>query len=229
MAIVNWLVSRQALAAALIGFLSCSVGETSEARAVELQGVAPALTLEHTAFAGKPSDYHSFARPDISRTDWIQSGSMSTRDANLTVMIQRRSADMTVRRGIVEELNELTAIKSAQVTYRSRFYELTTKYGALRAVVFDVAADGIRKYCTGFHAPGTGKLYVKGFVCSTNQDEASPQMAACTIDKIRFRRDQDEAEAKALAGAAQAKDCGASLLDPNATPSTSQTNPPSGI
>jgi hypothetical protein len=153
---------------------------------------------------------------------------MSTREANITVMIQRRAGDRTLRRGVVDELNELSSIKSAQVSYRPSYYELATKYGSLRAVVFDVSADGIRKHCTGFHAPGTGKLYVKGFVCSANMDEATPQIVACTIDKIRFRRAADEAEAIALSGAAQAKDCGASLLDPNAAPAP-QADPLTGI
>jgi hypothetical protein len=229
MTIVNGRVSQQLSLALLTGLLSYAAGSTSELRAIELQGEPPALTLEHTAFADKPSDHRSFAQPEISRSDWIQSGSMSTHDANIIIMIQRRSVDRTVRRGIVEELNELASIKSAQVSYRPNFYELTTKYGTLRAVVFNVSADGIRKYCTGFHAPGTGKLYVKGFVCSTNEDEATPQIVACTIDKIRFRRDADEAEAIALGGAAQANNCRASLLDPNAAPAARQTNPLTGI
>jgi hypothetical protein len=218
MTIVNGLASQRLLLAVLTGFLSCEVGSTSEARAIELQGEPPALTLEHTNFADRPSDHRSFVRPDTTRSDWIQSGSMTTRDANITVMIQRRAVDRTLRRGVVDELNELSSIKSAQVSYRPGYYELATKYGTLRAVVFDVSADGIRKHCTGFQEPGTGKLYLKGFVCSANIDEASPQIVACTIDKIRFRRAADEADAIALAGAAPAKGCGASLLDPNAAP-----------
>ncbi|MDB5616572.1 hypothetical protein [Tardiphaga sp.] len=208
--------------AALTGAFSWQIGLMSEARAVELQGEPPALTLHQTAFASRPSDHRAFTRPDISRSDWVQSGSMATRDANITVVIERRSVARTLRRGILEDLNELSALKSSQVSYRESFHELTTKYGSLRAVVFDVTADGIRKYCTGFHTPGTGKLYVKGFVCSMNQIEASPQVVACTVDKLRFTSDQDEAAAIALVGAVQPKDCGATLLDPNATPPARQ-------
>lgn len=214
---------------ALTGLLGCDLGSMSGARAIELRGEAPALTLEHTAFAGRPVDHRTFARPDISRSDWIQSGSMATRAANVTVVIERRSVAMTLRRGLVDDLNELSALKTSEVSYRPSYYDLTTKYGTLRAVVFDVTADGIRKYCTGFHSPGTAKLYIKGFVCSTTQAETSPQTVACTIDKIRFSRDDDEAAAIALAGTVQDKDCAASLLDPNAAPAGPPTIPPTKI
>jgi hypothetical protein len=81
--------------------------------------------------------------------------------------------------------------------------------------MFDVAADGIRKYCVGFHKPVSNLVLVKGYACAQDAAEATPQRVACQIDQIRFVSPADEAAMKASLAPDEAEGCGATALDPS--------------
>ena len=90
---------------------------------------------------------------------------------------------------------------------------MTTRFGDLRGIVFDINADGIRKYCVGFHKPESSGIFLKGFVCSGSEADATPQNIACVIDKTRYVRQEDEDLLKAGLSKDETKPCGAKVLD----------------
>jgi hypothetical protein len=98
--------------------------------------------------------------------------------------------------------------------YRPMYYALATRLGELRGVIFDVNADGVQKHCVGFHKPVSNKVFVKGFVCSRDPADVTPQNAACLVDRIRFVRPADEAALKSSLAPGESRNCGATLLDP---------------
>ena len=100
-------------------------------------------------------------------------------------------------------------------SYRPTYYALNTRFGELRGIRFDVSADGIRKYCVGFHKPISNLVLVKGFVCAPDPADAAPQWVACLIDRIRFVHSADEEAMKASLEPDEAKDCGVTALDPS--------------
>jgi hypothetical protein len=85
--------------------------------------------------------------------------------------------------------------------------------GELRGVRFDVNADGIRKYCLGFHKPVSNLVFVKGYVCSPELSDTDPVRVACLVDQIHFIRPSDETALNASIELGEAKQCGATALE----------------
>ncbi len=178
-----------------------------------LKGEPPALSLEDTSFAGKRADVTANVHVNGSRNDWIRSGSLTVAEPNITLMISRLTDPKPVVQSVIDSLDLIDEIKMAQRRYRPSYYAMTTRFGELRGVMFDVDADGIRKYCVGFHKPAVDPIFVKGYICAPSLAQAAPQDVACLIDKIRHTNIPRLDTADAVA-------CGAVRLDPD--------NPPAG-
>jgi hypothetical protein len=181
---------------------------------VQLKGERPALSLDQTIFAGRQTDNSAFRHDTDGRSDWIQSGTMATSEPNITVVITRHQEAKTIRYSVVKDLDDLAELKAIQKNFKPIYYELATRLGMLRGVVFEVNADGLLKQCVGFHKPGTSKVYIKGFVCSTDEQTVIPERVACLVDKLRFTQPEAEASTKLLLGIEPTAECGANRLEP---------------
>jgi hypothetical protein len=186
----------------------------AESAWVHLSGEKPALSLAQTSFSGQPTETNSYGHPDGSRTDWVQSGSLALSEPNITVLIARQTQPKPIRYSVVRNLEDLSELKLVQHHYRPMYYAMDTRFGELRGVIFDVNADGVQKRCVGFHKPVSNKIFVKGFVCSRDQAEATPQKVACLIDRIHFSSAADDETVKASLADGEVRECGAVLLDP---------------
>ncbi|UZE51082.1 hypothetical protein ONR75_10955 [Rhodopseudomonas sp. P2A-2r] len=181
---------------------------------VQLKGEKPALSLSQTIFAAKQTDNSAFRNDTGGRSDWIQSGTMATPEPNITVFITRRQEARTVRNSVVQDLEDLAELKGIQKNFRPAYYELATWLGTLRGVSFAVNADGILKQCMGFHKPGTSKVYIKGFICSSDEQVVLPEQVACLVDKLRFPQPEDVASTRLLLGVESRTECGGHRLEP---------------
>jgi hypothetical protein len=158
-------------------------------------------------------DHFSFEHTNGSKSDWAISGSQAVAQPNLAVMIVRRVKLETVRSSVVRDMEHFRELKQFPPRYRPGFYALTSRFGELRGVAFDVTADGIQKHCIGFHTPGASKLFVRGFFCSKDPAESSPKNVACLVDHIRYVSQADEELVRADLAPANVKECGATALD----------------
>jgi hypothetical protein len=132
---------------------------------------------------------------------------------NLVVMIVRRVQPQAVRSSVIKDMEYFGELKHFPPRYRPAYYALTTRFGELRGVAFDVNADGIRKHCIGFHTPAASKLFVRGFFCSEDSATSLPKSVACLVDRIRYVSQADEELIKADLIPADGEKCDAIALD----------------
>jgi hypothetical protein len=182
---------------------------------VEMKNEKPALSLDRTSFAGLPIKAASYLHSDGSRNDWIKAGALLVTSPNVNVSIVRQTVAKPLTYTIVRNLEDIAELGMVWHSYRPTYYALHTRFGELRGIMFDVAADGIRKYCVGFHKPVSNLVFVKGYACAQDAAEATPQRVACQIDQIRFVSAADEAAMKASLAPDEAGGCGATALDPS--------------
>ena len=180
---------------------------------VQLKGEKPALSLDQTILSGQPMDHFAFEHTNGSRSDWAISGSLALAQPNLVVMVTRQVQPETVRSSVVKDMERFGELKHFPPRYRPAYYVLTTRFGELRGVAFDVKADGIQKHCIGFHTPGASKLFVRGFFCSNDPVQSLAKNVACLVENIRYVSQADEEVIKANLAPANVKECGAAALD----------------
>jgi hypothetical protein len=183
----------------------------------ELKNERPALSLDRTAFAGQPAKAVSYRHKDGSRNDWIKAGAMLQAAPNVNFSIIRQTEAKPLTSTGVSNLEDIAELGTVGHSYRSTYYALSTRFGDLSGVMFDVAAEGIRKYCLGFHKPVSALIFVKGYVCAPNAADANPQRVACLIDQIRYASPADEAALEASLGPDEARPCGAAAIDPGSS------------
>jgi hypothetical protein len=181
---------------------------------VELQGEKPALSLDQTSFAGQPTQGAVYVHRDGSRNDWIRSGGLPLASPNITFSIVRQHRAKPLIWNVIRNLESIDELRMVQHSYRPVYYALSTRFGELRGVQFDVTADGVRKYCVGFHKPLSNLVFAKGFVCAPDSVDATPERVACLIDRIRLATPADEEAMKASLEPDEARPCGATALDP---------------
>jgi hypothetical protein len=204
--------------------LSCSADTVAQVSEwVQIKDAAPAVTLDEPPAGVRRSQHSSFVHPDGSRSDWVLYGTMAESAPNVTIQIVRRAQPLPTRNALVQNLEEMYDIKSAvRRRYGSDYYVLATRFGELRAVSFLVSADGMQKSCLGFHRAGTGQLFVKGYVCSTESARVEPQAIACLLSRVRYVRPADEEALKVLTGETAGKECGATPIGDRVEPSDSR-------
>jgi len=144
-------------------------------------------------------------------------GNLAEPANNAALQVVRRTDPNLTRNSLVQSLEELSDIKSNQRRYGSDYYVLTTRFGELRALRFLIIADGMQKTCLGFHRTNGGKLFVKGYVCSSDSEQVAPEAIACLLDRVHYVRAADDEAVAALLGKDTAKPCGARLLHQSRT------------
>jgi hypothetical protein len=200
------------------GYLLAESGVNAAARVdgsewVRLPDAGPTLALHQPPFAEQPHNQTGHAHPDGTRSNWATFGTLADWGPNVTVQVVRRAKASTVRTGLLQNLAAIPEIKTAPHRFGSDYYVLTTRLGDLRAINFQVIADGVQKACLGFHKPGHSKLFVKGFFCWQDVAQVDAKFVACLLDHLRFVRPADEEAANARLAEGEAKECGAAVLD----------------
>ncbi|WP_425906895.1 hypothetical protein [Nitrobacter sp. TKz-YC02] len=180
---------------------------------IKIKNEKAALSLEKTSFAGQQTDALTYVHQDGSRNDWIRAGSFPLNSPNLTFSIVRQTKAKPLTISLIRNLEDIADLRLVRHTYRPGYYALNTRLGELRGVRFDVNADGIRKYCLGFHKPVSNLVFVKGYVCSPEFSDTDPARVACLVDQIHFIRLTDETALNASIEPGEAKQCGATALE----------------
>lgn len=181
---------------------------------VQIKGQPPALGIDETPFSTQLTEYLSFKHENGSRSDWIISGTLAQQRPNLTMFVSWQADPKPIRYSLIRNLEDFSDLKRLQLRYRHHYYAMTTRFGELRGVVFDVNGDGVRKTCVGFHKPESNAVFLKGFACSTNDVANTPEKVACLIDRVRYTKSIDEESLTKRLAQGEAQPCGAVRLDP---------------
>lgn len=204
------------LAAALlkVGFQAGMTGaNAAEANGwSKVQHAQPVLTLDRPPFQREPNGRTSYVHSNGSQSDWLIAGSLALNAPNITLFITRQTKPEPIRYSLIRNLEELSDLKLVPHHYKKSYYVMTTRFGDLRGIQFEVNADGVLKFCVGFHKPESNRVFLKGFVCSTSESEATPDKVACILDQIRYSKPEDDLNMKASLAEGEAKPCSAELM-----------------
>jgi hypothetical protein len=151
-----------------------------------LKDAPPGLKLTLNAETVQGSFQGSSQHRDGSRFHWAYYGAFALTTSNATFSVSQQVHPPAVRPSVVTALEMFNVLKSADHKFSQEYYTLTTRFGDLRAVRFEVASDGVSKTCIGFHKPESGPIYIKGYACSRDPSEVSPLKVACLLEHLRL-------------------------------------------
>jgi hypothetical protein len=164
-----------------------------------------AASLERIA----PRDYVATGR-GIGRIEMRHYGELHSRDFDLSVMLVMPPKEWSQAGNIVREVKSIPDLHAAPTRFGSRFYDLETRFGDVRAVDLVVDADGLRKLCLAFLSRfDTAAVYLKGWYCEANGGKPSADRLACMLDRLSLTRELavKEADAFLRARTARASSC----------------------
>src|SRR3990170_3643076 len=139
------IVTALVLAASAASVLDMGAHAAEPSPWIQRKGEKPALSLDQTTLSGQAMDHFAYEHTNGSKSDWAISGSMALAQPNLVVMIVRRVQSRAVRSSVIKDMEYFGELKHFPPRYRPAYYALTTRFGELRGVAFDVNADGIQK------------------------------------------------------------------------------------
>jgi hypothetical protein len=171
-----------------------------------LKDAPPALKLTLNSQVVEGSVQRSYRHRDGHLNHWAFYGTFASAKPNSAFFVSQDQKTPPIQRKVADNLERFSPLKSVQHTFSQDYYELATRFGDLRAVKFETVADGIRKTCVGFHKPESGYIFIAGYVCSQDENEVSPEKAACLLDHLGFVNSVDENMAR-TALATEAKSC----------------------
>lgn len=171
---------------AIIGILvvlgwSRSAREVPVAAQPAVQITAPELTrLPTTSSAAKSSaGWHEV----------VQYGQLYDRDTDFTLVLMMPSApDEFVIRDFSAEMLDLRPISAAVYAFPPAYYDLETRFGAVRAASFQIRADGRMKLCLSYLSRfETSAIYYKGWFCETSGARPNAYALACMLDRLTLK------------------------------------------
>jgi hypothetical protein len=144
-------------------------------------------------------------RPQVSKAEnrpqgWVESlqyGQLYDRDVDMTVvMIVPKEGYEGLTRNYASEIGALRPISNRFHGSNTTYYDLETRFGALRAREFTTNADGRTKLCISYLSRfDTEAFYLKGWYCEANGARPSYSTLACIIDQLALKRPLASAEA----------------------------------
>lgn len=166
--------------------------------------------------------HHRAARMDGARLDVLQYGQLYDRGTDLTLMIvQPPVSDQGLTRDFFAEIRELEPIARRARLDSSRFWDLQTRQGPVRAAEFMIRADGRDKLCLAFLSRfDQTALYYKGWFCEGSGARPNTHELACLLDRLRATAPLATREAEAALKIEPARRCGAEPVS-----QTSDTRP----
>lgn len=135
---------------------------------------------------------------------WMQSlqyGQLYDRDVDLTmVMIVPHERYQTLTRDYAAEIAGLRPLyRKRYLISSNNFYDLETRFGAVRASEFSINADGRAKLCISYLSRfQSDAFYLKGWYCEANGARPSFSALACIIDQLALGKPLKSKEATAF-------------------------------
>lgn len=121
----------------------------------------------------------------------LQYGQVHDRDTDFTLVVTMPARpDVPAVRNYSSEMSSLrpllrsTYYSSAATTY----YDLETRFGAVRAANFQINSDGRTKLCVSYLSRfDTTALYLKGWLCEASGARPNFHALACMLDRLALK------------------------------------------
>lgn len=147
----------------------------------------PAFGLTDGSIAHLPVTSQVLAGGRLGRAEVIHYGMLHNRSTDLTIamILPPDGAMPDLQFGV--SLRETGLLGDAHAVMFPNFYDLETRFGAVRAMEMRVDADGRWKQCLAFRSRfDNPAVYLTGWSCDATGTQPSATALACTLDTLRI-------------------------------------------
>jgi hypothetical protein len=126
-------------------------------------------------------------------------GQLYDRDTDLTIAMFMPPKDTPMIREAGQQLRDIRPMSTARAVFGSSYFDLTTRFGAVRATELRVESDGQWKQCLAYLSRfDTSAVYITGWYCDASGAKPSAGQLACTLDKLMLDQELASKEADAF-------------------------------
>lgn len=160
----------------------------------------PAFHLADSSIAKLPVNSQIVTGGRVGRVEMIHYGTLHNRSTDLTI------AMVLPPNGVVAESQLGVSLRGVGLLgggIRSvmlpNFYDLETRFGAVRAMEMRIDADGLWKQCLAFRSRfDNPAVYLMGWSCDATGAQPSATALACTLDTFKMDGNLASTEADAF-------------------------------
>ena len=132
------------------------------------------------------------------RMEARQYGNLHDRDTDASFFLVVPPNSNRVDRYFGQEILDLPRLRNARASLSQRYYDMDTRFGAVRAADLNVNSDGFIKQCIVFLTRfDTNAVYMKGWLCEASGAKPSADKLACMIDRMVLDKPLESKEAEA--------------------------------
>lgn len=209
-----YLVGALVLGAIGLAMMSVYGGRT---RAVDEQ---PSFHFVSPQLARFPARTQILSGGRFGRLELMQYGSFQNRDINFSIGMGFPPDGAMVKFDPAPQLSSLMPSNLRSVM-SSNYYDLETRFGAVRAIEARIDNDGQWKQCLAFASRfETAALYLIGWYCDATGAKPSAGSLACILDKLTLDRPLTSKDADAFMRAQAAKPATCSAIPVSQTSDT---------
>lgn len=133
-------------------------------------------------------------------------GNLHDRDTDASFVMVVPPNPIRVERYFGQEILDMPRLRNARASLSQRYYDMDTRFGAVRAADLNVNSDGFIKQCIVFLTRfETNAVYMKGWLCEASGAKPSADKLACMIDRMSLDKPLASKEAEAFLRAKMAK------------------------
>ncbi len=155
------------------------------------------------------------------RMEARQYGNLHDRDTDASFFLVTPRQAVAVERYFGQEILDLPRLRNSRASLTTRYYDIETRFGAVRAADLNVNSDGFIKQCIVFLTRfETNAVYMKGWLCEASGAKPSADKLACMIDRMMLDKPLASKEAEAFLRAKMAKPASCSAVPVSQTTDT---------
>lgn len=159
----------------------------------------PAFHLADGSIANLPVTSQIFTGGRLGRVEVIHYGALHNRSTDLTIAMVLPPNGVPAESQLAQSLREVGLLSGVRASMLPNFYDLETRFGAVRAMEMRVDADGRWKQCLAFRSRfDNPAVYLMGWSCDATGAQPSASALACTLDTFKMDGKLASAEADAF-------------------------------
>jgi hypothetical protein len=193
------------IGALVLGLIGITIITVSNYRPKKIDE-APAFRIAAPELARLPAKATVAVGGSIGRVEMRQYGRIYDRDLDMTVILRFPPAGTLVGHDVGQQLRAVWPLRNARAMFLSSYYDLETRFGAVRAAEMRIESDGQWKQCLAFVSRfDTDAFNLSGWYCDASGARPNPYKVACLLDRIVLDSSPASSEADAFLRARLAK------------------------
>jgi hypothetical protein len=147
----------------------------------------PAFHLADSSIANLPTSSQIVTGGRLGRAEVIHYGTLHNRSTDLTIVMVLPPNGVMAESQLGVSLRETGLLGGVRPVMLPNFYDLETRFGAVRAMEMRVDADGRWKQCLAFQSRfDNPAIYLMGWSCDATGAQPSASALACTLDTFKM-------------------------------------------